>query len=205
MVKAYYAAKGSGCHTDAVMSVIFDRIAGLVGLLLLGGTTGLFMLHHPVARSVTLSIWLLAALIVVMAGIYFIPAVRRTVGLDWWMMKLPGWRIFRSIDEADTDSCDHKMTVAGAVALAVVNHTVLVTSATLSTYALGVQHGLWLMAAVLPVLFFVMAIPITYHGLGIVEGVGVPLLVAAPWCTAHQLIGMLMLVRLYMIIYSLLG
>jgi len=208
VVKAYYAAKGSDRRADAVMSIVFDRIAGMIGLILVGGVAALTMWRLEVARQMAAIIWLLAACIGGGAIIYFSGPLRRWFGIDWLVNHLPGRGIRQlmvSVDEAAMAYRDHKGTVASAVLLSVAVHMCLITAAILGGYALGISHEFGLMASVMPVLSLGMAIPISYQGLGIMEGIGMPLLATAPYCTANQLIGMLMIYRLYMVVYSMLG
>ena len=205
VVKAYYAAKGSGRNADAIMSVLFDRIAGLLGLIILGSVAGLFMLGDPIARQVTISIWLLAVILIAAGLVYFVPSLRRRFGVDWMVAKLPGHNLFASIDQAAVAYRNHKNTATLAVGISILVHMLLITSVASAGYSLGIGHGFGMMAAVLPILFVVTALPISYQGLGIVEGLGLHLLVQAPLCTANQLIGMFLLFRVYMVVYGLLG
>lgn len=208
VLKAYYAAKNSHRRADAVMSVVFDRITGAVGLMLLGGIAGLFMLSDPRARHVTIAIWALAGMITVAALIYFTPQLRRATGLNWLLGRVPG-RVVRnfleSIDNAAVAYGDHKRHVATAILISIVAHVCLIMGTALGGYALGIRHPPGFMLTVLPVLFFGGALPISYQGLGIMEGLGMPLLVGDGMCTKNQLIGMLMIFRLYMITYSMSG
>lgn len=208
VIKAYYAAKGSNRRTDTIMSVIFDRISGLIGLIILGGAAGLFMAHHPAARRVTLSIFIMAGTLTTIVLIYFVPLFRHWLGINWLISKLPGQTLIGRVDEAAVAYRDHKMVVGVAIFLSIMSHCCFVTSTIFTGYALGIMHQahtIGVMAAIIPVLFLSAAIPISYQGLGVMEGMGVPLLVRRSICTANQLIGMLMLYRLYMIAYSLLG
>ena len=208
VIKAYYAAKGSGRRADAIMSVIFDRIAGLIGLIILGGVAGLFMVHHPAARRVTVSIFILTGVLTAAALVYFVPRFRRWFGVDWLVGKLPGQSVIGRVDEAAVAYRNHKTVVCVAILLSTLSHCCFVTATIFTGFALGIAHQphtIGVMAAVLPVLFLSAAIPISYQGLGIMEGLGVPLMVSKAICTANQLIGMLMLYRLYMVTYSLLG
>jgi hypothetical protein len=55
------------------------------------------------------------------------------------------------------------------------------------------------------VLFLGAAVPISYQGLGVMEAIGGQLLVNPPACTFNQLVGLLMLARLFQVFYSLIG
>ena len=208
VIKAYYAAKGSTRRTDAVMSIIFDRITGMVGLILVGGVAALAMWRLEVARQAAATIWLLAACVAGGSVIYFSATLRQWFGVDSLVNHLPRRGIRQLIVSADKAALayrDHKGSVIAAIGLSVLVHTCLTTAAILAGSALGISHGIGLMASVIPVLSLGMAIPISYQGLGVMEGIGIPLLVCSPYCTANQLIGMLVLYRLYMVVYGMLG
>ncbi|MAE64041.1 MAG: hypothetical protein CMJ18_07175 [Phycisphaeraceae bacterium] len=205
VIKAYYAASGSDRKADAAMSVVVDRVVGTLGLILVGGAAGLTMWENEVARRITASIWLLAAVLVVGGFVYLSPAVRSALRLEKILAKLPAGGLLSSIDQAVVAYRDHKATIVAAVGLAVLIQCCNISSAVIGGYALGIEHPVRLVATVVPVLLFGAAIPISYQGLGIQEAIGMPLLVQPPLCTANQMIGMLMLYRVYMIAYSLTG
>lgn len=202
VVKAYYAAAKSDRRADAVMSVIFDRIAGLLGLVLLAGVAGLFMFDHPVARNVTLYIWAGAAGIVLVSAIYFSKRLRSSTGLENMLAKLPDKGLASTIDQAAVAYRDHKMVVFIAMLMSVPVHVLTSSSIALSGYAIGVKEPFGVLLTVVPIVSLGGAIPISYQGLGIMEAIGTALIKTASF---NQIVIMLMLVRFYMIIYSMLG
>jgi len=204
VVKAYYAAKGSGRRAEAVMTVIVDRVCGLLGLLLLGGIVGLFMLGDEQARSVTIYTWLICLSFAVGCVVYFSQRLRAMLGLDWVLAKLPAQQIFASIDEAAFAYRNHKRLVLGAVAMSMVLHIAFVSSTSMAGYALGLETPIGVLLCVLPVTFLIGSIPIAPQGIGVMEVFAVTMLessAAAP----NQIIGMLIMIRLYQMFYSLLG
>jgi hypothetical protein len=202
VVKAYYAAAKSERRADAVMSVIFDRIAGLLGLILLAGVAGLFMLDHPIAREVTLYIWLSAAGIVLVSAIYFSKRLRNSTGLEAMLAKLPDKGMVSQLDQASVAYRDHKMIVLLAMFMSVPVHILTSSSIALSGYAIGVEESFGVMLTVVPVISLGGAIPISYQGLGVMEAIGKALIKGG---NTNQIVIMLMLVRFYMVTYSLLG
>ena len=205
VLKAYYAAKNSGRRADAVMSVVFDRITGLLGLIVLGGVAGLCMLDDVRARPVTAFIWSLAGFLGLAAAVYFTPMLRRRLGVNWLVSHLPGRRLLESVDRAAVAYRHHKREIVLAILISVGVHLCLTIATSMVGYALGVTHRMGLLITVLPVLFVGAAVPISYQGLGIMEGIGIPLLVSPSLCTANQLISMLVLLRLFMVVYALAG
>lgn len=204
LVKAYYAAKGSGRRADAVMSVIVDRICGLLGLLILAGVAGLFMLNDESARQITLYIWLICSGAVVGSVVYFSKTLRGMFGVDWLLSKLPAGQVFASIDAAAFAYRHHKMIVLYVIAMSIVLHIALVSATATAGYALGMQTPFSLLLIVIPVSFLVGAIPISPQGIGVMEFFAVAML-RSSLAFPNQIVGMLIMIRLYQIFYSLLG
>jgi len=206
LVKAYYAAKGSKRKADAVMSVLLDRVVGLSGLFVVASIAGIFQWGNDAARNVTLFIWISGGSAVVIAMMYFSRRVRNLLRLDAWLPKLPGGGLLAKVDAATVAYRDHATTVLLCIVLASILHLTLATAAALAGFAMGIEFDQFgLMLTVIPVLFLGAAVPISYQGLGIMEAIGKPLLVDSGACTMNQLVGMLLLIRLYQIAYSLLG
>jgi len=205
VIKAYYAAKGSDRRADAVMSVIFDRITGLLGLVLLAGTAGLFMFDHPVARHVTAYIWLGALGIILISAVYFSKRLRSISGLEKLLAKLPDGGLAATVDAAAVAYRDRKRAVLIAMLISVPVHLLTSSSIALAGYALGidsVENSLGLMLTVIPVVSLAGAIPLTYQGLGVMEGIGGVLIEVQ---TLNPIVGMLMMARVFQIAYSLVG
>ena len=208
VVKAYYTAKNSGQQTTGVMSVLLDRVAGMVGLVLLAALVGLTMLDEPVVGKLTLGLWLGLLGLAAGTGLYLAPGWREALRLHKLRQWLPGGALLAKIDEAAAAYRHHKATVATAVGVSVIVHLCLMTSAALVGKALGLGLPITLLLAVLPLVLLVGALPITFQGIGVMEWLVLQLLYdpAQPeLATANQLVGMLLLFRLCMLVYALLG
>jgi uncharacterized protein (TIRG00374 family) len=205
LIKAYYAAKNSDRRTDAVMSVIFDRIAGLIALILLAGFAGLFWLQDEVARWITLGIWLGLAAMACGAFVFFNIPMRNRLGISWILRGLPAQKWLLKIDDAATAYGNHKGALAAATAITIPVHLATVTAAVLAGYALGMRVPLGLAVTKLPIVFLSGAVPLTYQGLGVMEWLGRHLLVDPPIVYFNQLVGLLLFYRLYQVVYGVLG
>ncbi|MFG0249368.1 MAG: lysylphosphatidylglycerol synthase transmembrane domain-containing protein [Phycisphaeraceae bacterium JB051] len=205
VIKAYYAAKGSDRKTDAVISVVVDRIMGLLGLFIVAGVTGLTLLDEPRVRYITGMIWLFGICGVVGASIYFSSRLRKMLHLDALIAKLPGGRILAQIDQAAVAYRGHVGALFGGLAMSTLLHLILTTATVITGVALGITQPLRMMFTVIPILFLGMAVPITPQGIGVVEAIGGQLLVEQSLCSFNQLVGMLMLARVFQLAYSLMG
>ncbi len=220
VIKAYYAAKNSDRRADSVMTVIFDRIVGLLGLILLGGFAGLFMVvassagwvaldeqQLTVLKQVTAFIWLGILGGCVGASIYYSRRLRRLFGINWnRVQKLPGHRLLVKIDDAALAYKSKIKLIAVTVLMSVPVHIALATGTALAGYALGMETPLGLILTIVPVLFLAAAVPLTYQGLGVMEGLAMALILnPTGGATENQIVGMLLLIRAFQIFYGLLG
>lgn len=205
VVKAYYAARGSSHRTKAVMSVFVDRVAGLLGLILLGAVAGLLVLDDPLAARVTMLAWALLLGGCGGAAIYFSDRARRRLGLAWLLARAGKVPKLSNVDAAAQAYRHSPGALFAALAISLPVHIILAISCALAGYALGLQHSLGLMIAVLPIVFLAGSIPISVQGLGVMEALTLGLLLDPPAATTNQLVGMLLIYRLFMIFWALVG
>ncbi len=210
LVKAYYAAKGSNRKADAVISVLLDRVMGLSGLFVVAAIAGVLQWNSPdqkgAAHAVTIFIAISGGSAILLCAAYFSGRVRELLRLHRWLHKLPGGKILVSIDAATVAYRNHVGIVLVSMGLATLLHFILALAAALGGFSMGIPvERLGLLLTVVPVLFLGAAVPISYQGLGIMEAIAKPLLVDSGACTMNQVVGMLLLIRLYQIVYSVFG
>jgi len=205
LVKAYYAARRSDRRADTLMSIIVDRVIGLLGMVIFAGAAGLFMLGDPVVRKVTgaIGVGLLAAIIG--GAIYFTPRLRRRLGFEWLLLRLPGRNLFSRIDAAAIAYRNHLGVLFAALGLSIVIHMSLATATAVSAYALGMKIHFGVLLNVVPILFMASAVPLAYQGMGLREPLATGLILNPPLATANHIVGMLLLVTVYQVIYALFG
>jgi uncharacterized protein (TIRG00374 family) len=210
LAKAYYAVRQGKRRADALVSILVDRVAGLVGMVVLAAGVGLFMLHEPLVRSLTLKIGLGAAALAVGAFFYFNQTLRRRSGFDWLIQRLPGGRVIAKIDEAAVAYRHHKPALVAAIAMSVCIHLLVATATAASGYALGLSVSFGVLLNVVPILFMAAALPLAYQGMGLREPLA--MLILKPTAlsgavsgTANHIVGMLLLITIFQIFYSLCG
>ncbi len=205
VIKAYYAAKRAENRGAAVMSVFYDRVTGLFGLVVLAGIVGLFLLDNPLVWKITLFVWIGMLGSVLLAAVYFSKRIRAALQLDRLIGLLPG-SIFTKIDQAALAYGEHKAAVLWATAVSVPVHFLLAVATVLAGLAMGISddHAGPLLV-VIPVLILAAAIPLSYQGIGIMEGIAYALMVQTHMATMNQVVGMLVMWRIYLIAWSLLG
>ncbi|MFI4862014.1 MAG: lysylphosphatidylglycerol synthase transmembrane domain-containing protein [Phycisphaerales bacterium JB063] len=206
VMKAYYAAKGSSQRSVAVMSVVVDRACGLLGLVLLVALVGLTMLDHPLVRKITLFMWAGLIGVVLFAWLYSHPTLRRKVGFDWLMNKLPGGGMLRNLDSAAVAYGQHKRALVGAVLMSLPVHGLVAMSIATAGYALGITQPIDYLMGTVPVAVLVGSLPISGPlGLGPMDVVTLGLLADGVHATAHQVAMMMVIYRGYAVVLGLLG
>jgi uncharacterized protein (TIRG00374 family) len=204
VVKAWYAARRSDRRVIAVMSVVFDRLTGLLGLITLAATAGVLASSDPTARTIGWWAWAIILLIVVFAWLYFTAGLRDWLGLKR-LRSLFGGGLAIRVEEAVHAYGRHKAAVALAIGLSVIVQLLLASAATMAGVSLGISHDVGVILAVMPILFLAAAVPMSWQGVGVMEAMGILILAAPDLATPNQVIGMLLIYRGYELTWSLLG
>ncbi|MAH65161.1 MAG: hypothetical protein CMJ27_02040 [Phycisphaerae bacterium] len=204
VVKAWGVAAGSGRRIEAVMSVVVDRITGLLGLVLLAAIAGITAdaagMGTELGRWAGWTMFLLAitvALLFLVAGRGWIRIPDR---LDRFGRGLPG-----RVVEAATAYAGHPRTVASATLLSLLVQTMLALVAGCGARSLGAPIELAVILVAMPLIFLAAAIPITWQGAGVMELAAIGILVGDGGATVNQIVGMLLLYRGIEFAWSLLG
>ncbi len=194
VVKAWGAAKGSGRRLDAVMSVAFDRITGLAGLVLLAAAAGLFATETGIAQNIgRWSGWIAVAMVCT--------AVFSFLALDRGWLRIPSSidRVGRGLPtrilEAARAYGSHPGAVVSATSISVVVQVLLASAAGCCGWAIGIGHELPAILIAMPIIFIAGAIPITWQGAGVMEIVGIGLLAGTGAASVNQIVAMLLLYR----------
>ena len=176
LFKAIFLAHGQpGRRTEAVASVLADRILGLITILVLatGGILALDLRHHAPPVLVALCNAILVAAAAVLTGTalaLFVPALSgpRMIG---WFQRLPlvGSTIARLLGVVQTYR-DRKPMLLAAAAVSLAVNVVYITAFFLVASGLPIQRPTYVEHyVVVPVANMVGAIPATPNGLGTKE------------------------------------
>ena len=204
VVKAWGAAKGSGRRLDTVMSVVFDRITGLSGLVLLAAAAGLFAAESGMARDIgRWSGWIAVALtLLVVVGF---------VAVDRGWLRIPASidRLGRGLPTRILDAAhaygSHPAAVISATSISVVVQVLLASAAGCCGWAIGIHHELPTVLIAMPIIFIAASIPLTWQGAGVMEVVGVGLLAGVGMASVNQIVVMLLLYRCLELFWGLAG
>ncbi|MCR4316334.1 MAG: flippase-like domain-containing protein [Planctomycetes bacterium] len=122
-VKAYLAAKNSNDRARVALSVLVDRIAGLVGLLTLAFVTVCYLYYSAEHRDELfhMLVILLGCMVAFILGslVYFSSKARRILRIDKIIAKLPFSSFLKSVDAAILIYKDHKARIFVSVGLSI--------------------------------------------------------------------------------------
>ena len=202
VVKAYYAARHTTHRTRAVMSVIIDRIVGLLALIILGGVMAAAQYRTPTCLKVAVISGLLILATAVGLWMFYHPALRRRSGLEWLLKRLPAQRQVHHAVEAMELYGRRPWIVVAALVMTFPVHMTTIISATFAGKAFGLSLGALYYWAIVPVVTLVGAIPISPQGAGVMEPTMV-VLTARQGVTVSQAFALVMAIRFFQIFWNL--
>ncbi len=170
LVKAVIVARESpGRRTDAVVSVMVDRLIGVVALASIAAAV-IFLVEG--FEDLRLPVLLFLSIAIVGALVYTSRRLRRLVRFDAFIAKLPLGDKFKLLDDAVLLYKQHQAEVVVAVLISLANHMVYVTG----VWLLGLACGVTLTEVpwqkylvIMPIANIVTALPLTPGGLGVGE------------------------------------
>jgi len=170
--KMYYVAQHTDRKTEAVTTVVLDRIVGLYGLILLVG--GLILVRGRDPKMQVLSYAAAAILLAgaVVYGFLFSRRIRRIANPAALLAKLPFGTHFQRAEAATRQLVHHKKLFFGALATTIALQVTALTSLVLAAKALNMRWDASVIGdyyAYLASGVVIAAIPISFQGLGTME------------------------------------
>jgi hypothetical protein len=170
VVKAVYIAKR--CSTDrvrALVSIVVDRIVGLLSLLLVGSLASLLAVNR--FPTFAIAVWLTAAGTLLLCVLLLSPGLRRLVRFDQLIIRLPK-RLGQILEEIDAAILQYRGHLSGIAAWMLVSpliYSLFIASIWFMDRSLGVGITLADYFFIVPVVSVVQGIPIAPAGWGIGE------------------------------------
>ena len=163
--KAFYIARDTPHKHEAVTTVFFDRVVGVVSLVLMSGLMALLNWGNPAMAEKGRVIGVFALVFFCGAAVYFSNRLRRVLGIDWILARLPLAAHLQRIDRAVFEFRRQPRVVLAALLLTIALQSVCILSLYLSGWSLGVVgerplEALPLYFAYGPVCFLAGALPI---------------------------------------------
>jgi hypothetical protein len=212
LLKAWYIAKHTTLRTRAVMSVIVDRILGLLSLIIMGGAMAAAQwarLPDDDPAKTWCGRVALGALLII-AGtcaallVFYHPTLRRVTGLGWFIRRLPMQTQVNKAVETMEIYRRRPWLVLWSIVITFPVHATVVVSATFAGMAFGLPLQPAYYWVVVPVVVLAGAIPISPQGAGVMEFFAI-LLTRRQGATVSQAFALTMSIRLVQILWNLVG
>ncbi|MFI5378561.1 MAG: lysylphosphatidylglycerol synthase transmembrane domain-containing protein [Tepidisphaerales bacterium] len=213
VLKAYYASKHTTHRAHAVMSVVVDRLIGLVALIILGGVLSAWQYFHTDPANIAIRLacgrvavgsGVLVVLALVAVELLVHPTLSRISGMAFLLRRLPMQRLVQTIvGVLTTYRSRWKLGLAMLVTTFPV-HITTVISATLAGKAFGLPMPALYYFVCVPVIVLVGAVPISPQGAGVMEFFAIAL-TRQYGVTVSQAFALTMSIRLVQIIWNLTG
>lgn len=204
MAKAYYASRQTPHRTRAVLTVIVDRIIGLLALLVLGGAMAASQLDVPECRKVAIGAAVILAATTVGLVVFYQPTLRRITGFDWFLKKLPLQGQVGHAVQAMEIYGRRPLAMLWAMACSFPVHITTIVSATLAGWAFHLPLEPLYYWVIIPVIALAGAIPLSPQGAGVMEPTAVQLTIHHG-VTVAQAVALVMSIRLTAIFWNLLA
>ncbi|HEY2584755.1 MAG TPA: lysylphosphatidylglycerol synthase transmembrane domain-containing protein [Tepidisphaeraceae bacterium] len=201
VVKAWYASRHTTHRTRAVMSVLIDRILGLLALIILGGVMAAVQWRNPTCRHVAIASGALLGVTALGLFVFYHRNLRRATGLDWILKRLPMQHtVHRAVETMEIYGRRPWVWVA-AIAMTFPVHMTTIISATFAGKAFGLPLHAMYYWVVVPVITLVGAIPISPQGAGVMEPLAVEL-TRLQGVTVSQAFALVMAIRFCQIFWN---
>jgi uncharacterized protein (TIRG00374 family) len=204
IIKGVYLLRHSTKKEAAATMVFIDRVIGLVGLLVLGGAVVLFAAER--IEGVGFEIGAVSLVLAFGSVLFFSAWFRKLIRYDAIISRLPRAAIFKKVDDALLSLRDHKGTIAAALGLTIGLQLLEVFGVYVAGSALGLHRAKFAhYLAFVPIGYLANSIPISFGGVGLMEGAFLKLFRDAGVATATQGFMLGVFTRIIVLVWSLLG
>jgi glycosyltransferase 2 family protein len=209
VVKAWYLCKHSPNTAGVLVSMLFDRVIGLVSLLLLSAVMLAMVLslgQKTVAemRLALIAVGTVFGLVMLMGLFLYWPGLRRMLHLQRFYDKLRIAHHAEAAGRAVRIFAGKPRVMLLALGISFLAHLFLVCGCAMIGMALHLGVDLLNYFVYLPLIYIIGAIPVTPGGVGVIEKLYVTFF-AAPGISASAIIALAMLARLVITFWGLPG
>jgi len=223
LVKIIYTARITGSKTKSTITILLDRVLGLMGLLAVAFVAALTQAGaNATMRNVALLLGAVLAGVVLGAMVYFSRRLRTWVGLDRAAASLAAplpqdasrlerWRRKIAVPLVQADETlhlyrGHLGVLAAAFLVSVVTQVVLPVSAWMAGMAFGMQAGVGTYMVYVPLAILAASVPISPpQGFGVMEWVLFHFFHNRGTASASQTFALAQAIRFLPILWNLLG
>jgi uncharacterized protein (TIRG00374 family) len=204
VVKAVYVARHANRKAETATMVLVDRCIGLFGLLAMAGVA--VAVDFADMRGIARPVGIVSLCATIGVLLFYSPAVRRVTRYDALLARLPKADVWQRVDGALFGLRKKKSALVVAFGLTVLLQVMEVLGVYFAGKALGLSRATLANYFVfVPVGYLVNAIPLSFGGLGLMEGAYMKLFSSAAIATASQGFALGVLARLMATAWSLPG
>jgi glycosyltransferase 2 family protein len=204
VIKAYYASKFTTRRIHAVMSVIFDRVVGLVALIILGGVMAAWQYQIPECREVAIICGIIVLSTILGLAVLCNSTLRRVMGLDFIISRLPMQEQVQTALAAVELYRQKPWRLISTVVMTFPVHITVIISAMFVGTAFNLPLPLMYYGAAVPVIVLAGSIPISPQGAGVMEILALQL-TQVYGTSAGQAVAWTMCIRLTQMLWNLTG
>ncbi|MGC8551373.1 MAG: lysylphosphatidylglycerol synthase transmembrane domain-containing protein [Phycisphaerae bacterium] len=220
LVKIVYTSRLTGRKTASAVTVLLDRVIGLVALMVLGAVAAALQLlwqslhaGTPADRAgnlvlvhIILLVGGLLAGLAAGATVYFSARLRRMLGVDALMNRLPLPDFIKHADETLRAYRGHFGVLAFAFAISIVSQAILPLAGFLAGRAFGMHAPFGCFMAYIPIAALSASLPIVPpQGIGVLDAVILHFFVTRGVDTAGQAFALSQAIRFMPIMWNLVG
>jgi len=172
LVKIVYTSQVTGSKTKSTVTILLDRVIGLIALAVIAGIASTCMIgSDPLMLWFSLGIAASLATLVVLSIIYFSHRLRRLTGLTWLLNHKAVPDFVRHADEVLHAYRGHWWILTEAFLASLITMVVIPISAFLAGRAFGIHAHIGYYFAYVPLAILAASVPISPpQGIGITEG-----------------------------------
>ena len=204
VLKAYYVSKFTAMRTHAVMSVIVDRLIGLVALIIIGGAMAAFQYQIRECREVAVICGMIVLGTIFGLAVFCNSKLRQITGLDFIINRLPMQQQVQTALQAIELYRQRPWLVLSTLVMTFPVHFTVIVSAMFVGTAFSLPLPLMYYWAAVPVIVLVGSIPISPQGAGVMEVLALQL-TRVYGTSAGQAFAWTMSIRLIQILWNLIG
>jgi uncharacterized protein (TIRG00374 family) len=204
VIKTVYLVRQSSQKAEAATTVVTDRVVGLFGLLIMAGVV--VLVQYRIMHSLALPIGAVCLSASAGFALYFSPGFRRLIRYDALLARLPRADVLGRIDAALYGLRKKKASLAMALGLTIALQFLEVIAVSFAGRSLGLHRArLSHYLAFVPIGFVINSLPISFGGVGLMEGAFLTLFRDAGVATATEGFMLGVITRLLIVGWGLLG
>ncbi len=186
------------------MSVLVDRVIGLMALIILGGGAAATQWHVPQCRHIAIVSAIIIGGVIVGLTVFYQPTLHKLFGLDWILSRLPMQKQVRNAVQVMEIYRRRPGLVLVSLLVTFPVHITVILSAMFAGMAFNLPLPASYYWAIVPVIVLVGSLPISPQGAGVMEYFAI-LLLSRQGGTVSQAFALTMSIRMVQILWNLTG